>query len=294
MTQADEHASENAASTWGVLAALRFFLAMVVVLGHCSSFVAGRHDWSYIGLWLNQGSAVFGFFILSGYSIAASLERSPAGFYRRRFIRIWPLYLGCIAFGLLVSLRIPHGLAWPTGPHVPVTPFSSVLVSLLMLQTILGPPIPIVGQIWSLSPEWWHYMVAPLLRKFSSLTLLALLTVSFLAYMTIPPPPGGGPEGFSHGLSLVTLSWLWVTGFIYRRFDRKPAGIAMLLIPPVLALFFGHFTGLPLFISIFILLLTETSSYPPCWAESAIFLAMLAFRCICSTSPLWCCLSASA
>jgi peptidoglycan/LPS O-acetylase OafA/YrhL len=47
-----------------------------------------------------------------------------------------------------------------------------------------------------------------------------------------------------------------VTGFLYRRFDRKPAGMAILLIPSVLALFFGHFTGLPLFISIFTLLLS--------------------------------------
>src|ERR1700736_3744326 len=138
---------ERDESLWAVLAALRFSLAMVVVLGHCCSFVGGPTDWTYIGLWLNQGSAVFGFFIISGYSIAASLDQDPAGFYRRRILRIWPLYLGCIFFGLLVTLRIPHGFIWPTGAQLPPTSGASVAASLLMLQTIVGSSIPVVGQI---------------------------------------------------------------------------------------------------------------------------------------------------
>lgn len=127
---------------WAVLAALRFFLSLVVVVGHCCSLVSGPSDWTFVGLWLNQGSAVFGFFILSGYSIAASLEQSPTGFYRRRMLRIWPLYLGCIAFGLLVSLRIPNGFIWPTGVNMPPTSAGSIAASLLMLQAIVGPAIP--------------------------------------------------------------------------------------------------------------------------------------------------------
>lgn len=259
---AAESFTDSDESAWAVLALLRFFLAMVVVLGHCSSFVGGRQDWTYIGLWLNQGSAVFGFFVLSGYSIAASLEGRPSGFYRRRFVRIWPLYLSCIAFGLLISLRIRHGLEWPMGAYLPPISVTSVLASLLMLQGIMASSIPIVGQIWSLSPEWWHYMVAPLLRKLSTVTLFALLAASFLMFMAIPTPQGGGAERFSHGLALVTLSWLWVTGFIYRRFDRQPVGIALLIIPSVFALFFGHFTGLPLFVSIFTLLLSGEFKVP--------------------------------
>jgi len=134
---------------------------MVVVLGHCCYFVSGRQDWSYIGLWLNQGSAVFGFFILSGYSIAASLDREITGYYRRRLVRIWPTYLACLAVGVAVSAVLPHGLNWPTGGHLPAMAWPEVIASVLMLQTFLGSPIPVVGQIWSLSPEWWHYMLAP-------------------------------------------------------------------------------------------------------------------------------------
>jgi peptidoglycan/LPS O-acetylase OafA/YrhL len=243
-------------SNWAILSALRFFLAMVVVLGHCCWYVGGYSDWTYVGLWLNQGSAVYGFFILSGYSIAASLEGNSAGFYRRRFIRIWPLYLTCIAFGLVVAMRIPQGLIWPTGEgRLHSTSLASIFASLLMLQTVVAGAIPIVGQIWSLSPEWWLYMVGPRLRKLSNFALLGLVAISFLAFMNIPTPRGSGPEGFEHGLALLTLSWLWLTGFVYRRFERTPLGAAILILPSGFALFFAHFTGAPLFISIFTLLL---------------------------------------
>ncbi len=255
------------ASAWAVLAALRFFLALVVVVGHCSFFVGGRHDWSDIGLWLNQGSAVFGFFILSGYSIAASLEREETGFYRRRFVRIWPTYLACLSVGLLVAMVLPQGLSWPTGRHMPPATVPEIVASFLMLQTVIGYAIPAVGQIWSLSPEWWHYMIAPGLVRLSSITLICWLGMSFCAFMLIPPPPGGGPEGFTHGLGFLTLSWLWITGFLYRRLALRPVGAVILAAPSTCALFFGHFTGLPLFISIFMLLLSHEMEISVGWQK---------------------------
>jgi peptidoglycan/LPS O-acetylase OafA/YrhL len=81
------------------------------------------------------------------------------------------------------------------------------------------------------------------------------VAISFLAFLNIPTPRGSGPEGFEHGLALLTLSWLWLTGFVYRRFERTPLGAAILIFPSGFALFFGYFTGAPLFISIFTLLL---------------------------------------
>lgn len=188
----DEDVRGDDPAAWAVISGLRFVLAAIVVLGHCSLLVAGPHDWTYIGMYLHQVSAVFGFFIISGYSIAASLERSAQGFYRRRFARIWPLYLGCIAFGLLATLAAPRGFTWPTGIHCGQVTLISIIASFLMLQTILGPSIPIVGQIWSLCPEWWHYMVAPGLKKFSTVTLLVMLGFSFTIFVVFPTPPGGG------------------------------------------------------------------------------------------------------
>lgn len=264
-------------SRWAVLAGLRFFLALVVVVGHCCSLVSGESDWTFVGLWLNQGSAVFGFFIISGYSIAASLEQNPPGFYRRRVLRIWPLYLGCIAFGLLVLLRIPHGFTWPAGVRMPPTTAASIAASLLMMQSIVSPAIPIVGQIWSLSPEWWHYMAAPVLRRLSTPALIAVLGASFAAFMLISTPPGGGAERFTWGLAMLTLSWLWVTGFLYHRFDRQPVGFAVLVIPSVYALYFGHFTGAPLFISLFVLVLSREFQLSERLQRACLFLGDVSF-----------------
>ena len=264
-------------SFWAVLAGHRLLLATVVVLGHCSSLVAGASDWTAIGRWLNQGSAVFGFFIISGYSIAASLENNLVGFYRRRVLRIWPLYLGCLVFGLFVSLRIPHGFNWPAGTALPPASPLSIIASFLMLQTLVASAIPIVGQIWSLSPEWWHYMVAPILRRAPTLVLLVLLGASFTAFILVPAPSGSGAEQMKYGLSLLTLSWLWMTGFVYRRFDGQLVGLGILVIPSLCALYFGHFTGAPLFATILVMLLNGKVDVSKRWRDLLLLLGDLSF-----------------
>jgi peptidoglycan/LPS O-acetylase OafA/YrhL len=248
---------------WAILAALRFFLAATVVLGHFSLFV--RLDAHHIvgDGYLNPGSAVFGFFILSGFSIAASVERGTNGFYKRRFLRIGPLYLAAIVFGLLVSaLLVPRGFDWPLGGGVPTATTVSIIASILMLQMIVSDPIPIVGPIWSLSAEWWHYMVAPGLKRFSNQALLLALVLSFIAFMLIRPPTGRGIDGLEHGRVLLVTSWLWVTGFLYYRLKGTAAGFVILLMPSVFALTRGHFTGAPLFISVFVLVLSAEIKLP--------------------------------
>jgi peptidoglycan/LPS O-acetylase OafA/YrhL len=263
--------------SWSILSLLRFFLSAVVVLGHCSYFVGGHSDWTYIGLWLNQGSAVFGFFIVSGLSIGASVGRDPARYLRRRVLRIWPLYLSCIAFGLLVSTRFPNGITWPRGTQMEAPSAQSIIVSLLMLQTILGPPVPIVGQIWSLCPEWWHYMAAPLLKNLSTELLLTCLLGSFAAFMLIPTPHGHGPEAFDRGLGILALSWLWVTGFLYYRLGPTSAGITILFLPSIFACCCGHFTGLPLFISIIAVVFCSRANLPSAAQDILNFLGDLSF-----------------
>ncbi len=80
-------------SSWAVLAALRLFLSMIVVLGHFSIFIKSDPYNIFGNGYFVAVSAVFGFFLISGFSIAASLDREPHSFYGRRFLRIWPLYL---------------------------------------------------------------------------------------------------------------------------------------------------------------------------------------------------------
>jgi peptidoglycan/LPS O-acetylase OafA/YrhL len=265
------------ASQWAILAALRFFLAAAVALGHFALFVRNDPTRMFGDGYLNPGSAVFGFFILSGFSIAASVEREMNGFFRRRFVRIWPLYLATIAFGLAVQTLAPGGFTLPLGLHVPPASGMMIVASLLMLQTVIDGPVPFVGQIWSLSPEWWHYMFAPLLKKVGNWLLGIWIALSLTAFLKINPPPGSGVDVLRHGLPFLNLSWLWITGFLYYRLRGTVAGFLVLAAPSVFSMTVGHFTGAPLFISIFVLLLSSEFRVSPRMIKVGNFLGDLSF-----------------
>ncbi|WGS46685.1 acyltransferase [Burkholderia sp. JSH-S8] len=270
--------SENPGSSpsqeqWAVLAGLRFFLATTVVLGHFSLFI--RLDSYHIvgNGYLNPGSAVFGFFILSGFSIASSVARETEGFYGRRFLRIWPLYLACITFGVAVSVFLaPHGFTWPLGRNVARASTFETIASLLMLQTVLASPIATVGPIWSLSAEWWHYMIAPLLKRLSNTLLVLWIAASFVAFLTVVPLPGHGIDSLEHGRVFATCSWLWITGFLYYRLRGTALGFLVLALPSTFAATLGHFTGAPLFISIFVLVASAEIRVPKRMHRSLNFL----------------------
>jgi peptidoglycan/LPS O-acetylase OafA/YrhL len=248
-------------SHWAILATLRFFLAVVVVLGHFSLYIRSDPFGIVGGGYLNPLSAVYGFFILSGYSIAASLDKGATGFVRRRFIRIWPLYLAAIAFALAVYLLIPSGFVWPLHEVESGKPaMLSIIASLLMLQTVIASPIGIAGQLWSLAPEWWHYMVSPLLTKISARFLLVPILASFVLFLFATPPGPGVP--FPQGQVVLTLSWLWVVGFVYYRFRGTPRGILLLIAPAIFALTIGHDVGVPYFIAAFVLIAADEFSIP--------------------------------
>ena len=254
-------------SQWAILAGLRFILAAIVVAGHFSLYVRGN-SWNLFGAgYLNPLSAVYGFFILSGYSIAASLDKESLGFIRRRFFRIWPLYLASIAFGFAVCLTlIPKGFHWPLGDLFTPGHASAIsaVASLLMLQTVIAAPIEIVAQTWSLPAEWWHYMIAPILRRIPTRFLLVAIAVSFVLYLNaFPPGPGvAGTSNLTHGYGIAVLSWLWVTGFVYYRHRRTPLAIVLLIAPALFTLTIDHSTGVPYFIAAFVLIAAEDFSVP--------------------------------
>jgi peptidoglycan/LPS O-acetylase OafA/YrhL len=90
---------------WKVLAGLRFFLAWIVVCYHLKNFIPdyGKDFLCTFGK-LNGLTAVLGFLLISGYSIAHSLTKNPEGFYNRRFLRIYPLYFCAVIVSLIPFL----------------------------------------------------------------------------------------------------------------------------------------------------------------------------------------------
>jgi len=211
---------------WAVLAGLRFFLAATVLLGHITSYFVQNGDWLYLGDNLNQEGGVFGFFLISGYSIAASTDREQTGYFARRARRIWPLYLTTIVFGLIVSLAVRH--ANIGGPVVDIRwrlPFD-LICSLLMLQSFASTAPVVISPIWSLSIEWWLYMVAPALKKVPTAIIGCVILVSALYFIT-KLSVSNHPWRWT--------AWLWLLGFVYHR-HRNETWSALILIVPYLVL----------------------------------------------------------
>lgn len=246
-------------TSWSFLAAWRFVLASTVVLGHYFLMVRPDRLALFRADRLNPTSAVFGFFLLSGYSIASSLEREEQGFYRRRVLRIWPLYVAAIAFGLGVQgwLRLSpsRSFLWPLGERTPGASPGAVLASLLMLQSVVCAPVAFDGPLWSLSPEWWHYMVAPKLRRLSTLPLVLMILASFAAFLWLEPA-SAGIDTLADWRVLAVTSWLWVSGFLYFRLRCTPAGFTVLAFPATLSLALSKNWGLPLLLTIFVLVMS--------------------------------------
>ncbi len=208
---------------WALLAGLRFVLAFIVVGGHLTSYFVDK-SWASFGLWLNQEGSVYGFFLISGYSIASSLERAPLHYYQRRVERIWPLYLAALGFTAVVvcathSLALtPLGIAY-LGPTFP-----EFLGSLLMLQTFVVPAVSYIGPSWSLSIEWWLYMIAPLLKRLPPLILAILITASIWRFIVYP-----GQE--FEDRPYLSYAWLWLVGFAYARHRAHKWSALILTVP---------------------------------------------------------------
>lgn len=108
------------------LDALRFFFAVIVVLGHAFGFEATL---------VNGGFAVDFFFILSGFVLSHALIGRPssaAGFAWARLARLYPLHLVTLAWIVVIVLRtVPQDL-------IPAAPELAVHLTMLQGLAILG------------------------------------------------------------------------------------------------------------------------------------------------------------
>jgi peptidoglycan/LPS O-acetylase OafA/YrhL len=181
------------------LDSLRFFAALFVVIGHIpmnqESVGLPHPAW---GAFFYRGStAVSFFFTLSGFLITHLLleERRRTGdidirsFYVRRVLRIWPLYFGVAALGLLVynALLPAIGMAHPTGYSL----WLAVVLYTLFLPNLMNALYPmggILNPLWSIGVEEQFYLAwAPLARRarrhlpLLAATVLTLSLASFCA-----------------------------------------------------------------------------------------------------------------
>src|SRR6476660_5480161 len=174
------------------LDALRFFAFLGVFIFHAAPRTMAFYSAAGVPRWLGNllisifGAGAYGvdlFFALSAYLITNLLLRERAatgaldlrGFYLRRILRIWPLYLAFIAFAAVFALLVP-------GQHLPMK--YVVGYSLLAgnwIYAFYGLPASFATPLWTVSIEEQFYLAWPLALRKASVHTMAAIALGLLA-----------------------------------------------------------------------------------------------------------------
>jgi peptidoglycan/LPS O-acetylase OafA/YrhL len=173
---------------------------------------------------------VLGFFVVSGYSIAASLERSQAGFAMRRVVRIAPLYFAALCFSLVPYAAFGSPIKLSGGDTAGIPAMRDALPLFLFLQGIVAVTPYFAQPLWSLACEVFYYVLAPSLLRVS-MRLVGLLSVaSFALFLHIVWIGENDWHLMTHGIGVAALLWTWIAGFaMYRKSHKMSVVVATLL-----------------------------------------------------------------
>ena len=158
---------------------LRFFAAIIVVLGHVEllkEYHGYSNIYSHPAVYELGRMGVTFFFVLSGFLITYLLltEKKVAGtvsirnFYIRRILRIWPLYFLLVLLAFFVLPRIGFFDIPGHSSNLPVYFNYTLPLFLFFLPQLalsIFPPVPYAEPLWSIGVEEQFYLVWPLLIK---------------------------------------------------------------------------------------------------------------------------------
>ncbi|HEV8181053.1 MAG TPA: acyltransferase [Candidatus Angelobacter sp.] len=173
------------------LDALRFFAFLGVFIFHAAPRTMDFYNAAGYPHWLSSllisifGAGAYGvdlFFALSAYLITSLLLRERAatgaldlrGFYLRRILRIWPLYLAFVAFAAIFAALVP-------GQPLPMK--YVVGYSLLAgnwIYAFYGLPASFATPLWTVSIEEQFYLAWPLALRKATVRTMAIIAVGIL------------------------------------------------------------------------------------------------------------------
>jgi peptidoglycan/LPS O-acetylase OafA/YrhL len=212
-------------SQWPVLAGVRFFMALTVVVYHLS-VVRPKTGVPMLDE-LGGLGCICGFLAISGYSIAHSISTQPSGFYRRRAWRIFPVYYVTMLLSLLPYLFV-KGLP-PFRVRFADFTTSELVGSLFFLQCFVTEKIPIFGPSWTLAIEWWFYVAAPLFVRARPWMLWVIVAISLVGQMKALEHGFFPVHEFKWGMPALMLLWAWLSGFLYYRSPGWSAALVVLV-----------------------------------------------------------------
>lgn len=180
---------------------LRGVTALMVVYFHIvlqiEGLSGGRSILPAIGT-----SGVDVFFVLSGFVIWTTTlahDRNPWHFYRRRLVRVAPLYWGATATAAAAALLVPHLMA---STQFDATHFLASLFFIPWPNPSYPPPsgnylTPLVVPGWTLNYEMVFYLLFGLVLPFRPLLRGLLLAALFAALLIAPSLVANPPESFA-------------------------------------------------------------------------------------------------
>lgn len=181
---------------------LRLLFASLVIVSHAAEIIDGNRSREILSGTLGARTfaelAVDGFFLLSGYLITQSYDRSssPVSFLRKRVSRIYP--------GYLVAVFICLALAPLTGAAIGYYGLGDLLRLTLEIVTLHGPSQPgfiglpyevLNGSLWTISYEFRCYIFALLVglaglsrNRFAFAAISAVLLLMTMVPLNIHIP----------------------------------------------------------------------------------------------------------
>ncbi|WP_035566001.1 acyltransferase family protein [Hymenobacter sp. IS2118] len=175
---------------------LRFVAAVLVIINHIEQqrLFHGRPSlsaWPVVQRIGDEGVTLF--FVLSGFLITCLLllEQEQTGqlavgqFYKRRALRIWPLYYAVVAVALLVLPHVPLLRENFFSAAIPQLPEKALLHVLLLPNVALAlyGGIPFLSQAWSIGTEEQFYLVWPWVLRQAGARVLPVVGGIFLLLM---------------------------------------------------------------------------------------------------------------
>jgi peptidoglycan/LPS O-acetylase OafA/YrhL len=158
------------------LTPLRGIAAILVVVLHASIFLSPIGNPKYTGLIMNGWLWVDFFFILSGFILAyvygkkfeQGVQWQDFKHYAgARFARVYPLHLITMIWAFLVGqwiLALDSGTTVWSGFYKVIFDYDTLPTSAFLLQAMnFHSTAPLNTPSWSLSTEWWMYMLFPIL-----------------------------------------------------------------------------------------------------------------------------------
>ena len=241
----------NDTSQWAILAALRFMLAVIVCCNHYY-FVAPFERAMPLPLYLLRlmggATAVVGFFLLSGYSISASIARDAKQYASRRVWRIYPVYLFCAFYALTPYFIAGGEFSLLDGSYIPWPSYATLLMSFLALPYLFTKGVAAVNVAWSLTCEIIYYAVAPLLNRLRMGMLAGVGGISLAVYAWLTHFKDPLDVHMLGGIVPLAMAWFWILAFgFYRYRSAKYAAVLFVALPLALyvmypAELFGHIT----------------------------------------------------